>query len=207
MKIIYLLSYLLIFYTATSQSVLASSTPKIIVLGDSLTAGYGVEQEESFPYLTQKILEKDDINATLINAGISGSTTASALSRLKWQLKSKPSHLLIALGANDGLRGFKTAETRDNLEKTIVFAKSQGIKVLITGMKIPPNYGKKYTDEFEAIFPDLAKKHGIPLYPFLLEGVAGKQELNLADGIHPNPKGYEIIAKNISAFLKEHLKK
>lgn len=175
---------------------------KIIFLGDSITAGYGVNKSRAFPALIAARLEKEKLSSfEVINGGISGSTTASGLSRLKWQLKGKPSYIVIALGANDGLRGIKVDKTKENLEEIINLAKQHQLKILMAGMMMPPNYGKHYTEEFAAIFPDLAKKHSIPLMPFLLEGVAGEAPLNQTDGIHPNEKGHEMIAEKIWPHL------
>ena len=185
------------------------SPKKILFLGDSLTAGYNIAKAEAFPSLIGKSLEKLGYkNVETVNAGISGSTTASGTSRIRWHLRSKikPSIVVVALGANDGLRGQKITEVKKNLLETVRLAKSNGISVLLAGMKIPPNYGKKYTSEFEAVFPDIAKSESVQLIPFLLEGVAARPELNLPDGIHPNPKGHVIIAKNVLKYLRPMLK-
>ena len=201
----YLLIFSLIYSTAHSKE--KTKLHKIIMLGDSLTAGYGVMESQAYPSLVEQQLTKDGFSIKIINASISGSTTASGLSRLKWQLKSQPTHLFLALGANDGLRGIKIEEITKNLEKTILEAKKNGIKVILTGMKIPPNYGQKHSKEFESVFLKLSKKHNVPLLPFLLEGVGGEKQLNQADGIHPNSEGHKIMAKNVIQFLKKHLKK
>ena len=176
------------------------------MLGDSLTAGYGIEKTASYPSILQEKLSKSNKSVEIINAGISGSTTASASSRLEWLLKAKPTHLFLALGANDGLRGFKLDTTKKNLADAIQLAIQKKVKVLLVGMKIPPNYGVKYTMEFEQLYKDLAKKFSIPLLPFLLEGVAGERSLNIPDGIHPNEKGHQIIADNVEIFLKRNIK-
>lgn len=180
---------------------------KIVFLGDSLTEGYQVAKKDSYPSLIEKMLksEKKYKDLKIFNGGVSGSTTASGLKRLKWFLKSDPTHLVLSLGSNDGLRGFKVQETRKNLEAIIELAKSKGLIVILLGVKVPPNYGSKYQKEFDGIFPALAKKYKLPFMPFILEGVAAHPELNLADGIHPNPKGYQIIAKNILKILRQHL--
>ena len=141
----------------------------------------------------------------VIGAGSSGATSASALSRLKWHLKKKPDLLILALGANDGLRGVKLSATKDNLARTIDLAKQNQIKVFLAGMKIPMNYGEDYRREFESLYQSLVKEKQIGLIPFLLEGVAAEPKYNLADGIHPNEEGHKIIAQNIFSQLKDHL--
>ena len=147
---------------------------KVLVLGDSLTEGYGVEKEEAYPSLLQQMLtQKGHKDVQIINAGISGSTSASAVSRLRWYRKIKPNILLLALGANDGLRGLSVEKMKTNLAEAIVMAKKQDILVLLAGMKIPLNYGDEYIKSFENIFLELAEAHKIPLIPFLLEGVGG----------------------------------
>ena len=200
-----LVIFLFIYSTAHSEN--TTKQHKIIMLGDSLTAGYGVMDAQAYPSLIEKKLKKDGFSIKITNASISGSTTASGLSRLKWQLKSQPSHLILALGANDGLRGIRIEEISKNLENTILEAKKNGIKVMLIGMKIPPNYGLKYSKEFESVFIKISEKHNIPLLPFLLEGVGGEKQLNQADGIHPNSEGHKVMADNVIQFLKKHLKK
>lgn len=178
---------------------------KILFLGDSLTFGYGIKQEYAYPTLLQKKFDEEKIEVEVINAGISGSTTASGPSRLKWFLKNKPDLLFLALGANDGLRGLELNHTKKNLEDVIKLAKENNIKVLLAGMILPPNYGKKYQEDFEKIFKELASSYKLPFFPFLLKDVGGKKELNIADGIHPNEKGHAIIANNLYPFLKAEL--
>jgi acyl-CoA thioesterase I len=189
------------------------STPlygqKILFLGDSLTAGYGIAKEEAYPALISgSLIRKGFTKVTVVNAGISGSTTASAFSRLRWQLNSKikPKILILALGANDGLRGHKVENSRKNLVKTISLAKKNKIEVLLAGMKIPPNYGADYTKNFEKMFPEISESENIRLIPFLLDGVAAIPKLNQADGIHPNKDGHKIIAANVEAHLLQILK-
>lgn len=185
--------FLFILFSVNTQFVFASN--HIVFLGDSLTEGYGIAKEDAYPSIIEKKmshLRKDKIKYT--NAGISGSTTASGLSRLKWLLKSKPTILVLALGANDGLRGIKPEETKKNLLDIIKLAKENQIMVLLAGMKVPPNYGPEYEKKFRTVFSDIANETKVELVPFLLEGVAGEPQYNIADGIHPNPKGHEIIA-------------
>jgi len=175
----------------------ASARTTIVCLGDSLTEGYGVAPEESFPSLLANRLETLGHKVKVVNAGVSGSTSASAVSRLRWQLRGRPDFVVLALGANDGLRGVPPAETRRNLQAAIALAKEAGVHVVLAGMKLPPNYGPDHLRAFERIFPELARDNGLPLIPFLLEGVAAKPALNLADGIHPNPAGYRIVVENV----------
>lgn len=199
-------------------SVPASAAPKdktaptdpivILCLGDSLTEGYGVPEESSWPTLLQTHFDKSGKSVKVINSGISGATSASGPSRLKWYLKGeqKPKIMILALGANDGLRGQAVAGMKVNLANTIKIAKEAGITTVLAGMKIPPNYGLDYANAFEKAFIDLANEHKIELIPFLLDGVAAHKELNLGDGIHPNPKGYEIVIKNILKTVEPMLK-
>ncbi|MCG8636132.1 MAG: arylesterase [Desulfobacterales bacterium] len=192
----------LIFVSGVS----AADAKPVLILGDSLTAGLGVMPEQAYPSLIQKRLEKAGRGAVrIINGGISGSTSAGAYARLKWYLKARPGILILALGANDGLRGLPVREMEKNLDKTIVLAKESDIRVIIAGMQIPPNYGPDYAASFRQVFPDLARRHNIPLIPFLLEGVAGMAGLNQADGIHPNPLGHEIIADQVYPYILESL--
>jgi acyl-CoA thioesterase-1 len=189
--------------TAALLGAASGEGPVILCLGDSLTEGYGVEPEQAFPSLVEARLRANGHpGARVINAGISGSTSASAASRLRWQLRSQPDVLVLALGANDGLRGLDLAATRKNLDAAIALAQQAGVRVVLAGMKLPPNYGPAYTRDFEALYPELAKARGVALIPFLLEGVAARPELNLADGIHPNARGHERVAGNVLAVLQ-----
>jgi acyl-CoA thioesterase I len=184
---------------------------KILILGDSLTEGYGVEKEDAFPARMEALLRgwQDGGRARrdfqVINGGSSGSTSAGGVSRLKWYEKTHPDLVVLALGSNDGLRGVKVEETRKNVEAAIVFCKQRGWQVVLVGLKVPPNYGAEYAGDFERIFPGLAQRHGLPLLGFLLEGVAGEPGLNQADGIHPNEKGHQHIAESLFRFLKPRL--
>jgi len=171
--------------------------PLIVCLGDSLTEGYGVLPEQAYPALLEARLRERGHDVRVVNAGISGSTSASGESRLGWQLRADPDILILELGGNDGLRGLALTQTRENLSQTIALAQSKGVAVILAGMKIPPNYGLDYTREFEQMYPELAAEHGIALIPFLLEGVAAKPELNIGDGIHPNPEGYLGVVENV----------
>jgi len=174
----------------------------ILMLGDSLTEGTGVKKNQAYPYLVEQKLKAKGLSLIkVINAGVSGSTSASALSRLKWHLRSTPDILLLALGANDGLRGLSTVQMKRNLAKTIELALSKGVRVVLAGMKMPPNYGVEYTREFEKVFYQLAKESDVVFIPFLLEGVAGDPKLNFPDGLHPNEQGHKIIAASVCKTL------
>ena len=175
----------------------------MLALGDSLTEGYGLSKEQAWPALLQSLLhQRGRTNITLINGGVSGSTSASALSRLRWHLKAKPDVLILALGANDGLRGVPVAETRKNLAATLELARQNGLKVLLAGMKMPPNYGPDYSTQYEKMFKDLSLKYKTAFLPFILEGVAADPAMNLEDGIHPNAAGHKKIAAMILPYLE-----
>ena len=190
-----LLLLVLFFICISSPSLLYAETT-ILILGDSLTEGTGVEKTKAYPYLVEEKLKAQGFLAIkVINGGVSGSTTASALSRLKWYLRDRPDIVLLALGANDGLRGLPTIQIKNNLAETIELSLSKGIRVVLAGMRMPPNYGENYTLQFEKVFHELAKEYDIPFIPFLLEGVAGDPKLNLPDAIHPNERGHQIISQ------------
>lgn len=176
--------------------------PLVVFLGDSLTAGYGLDQEQSFPSLLEARLEEAGQPIKVVNAGISGDTTAGGLHRLDWLLRQQPDILVVCLGANDGLRGVELASSEENLRKIVTQAKAQDVEVLLVGMLIPPNYGPDYSTQFAAIYPKLAEELDVPLLPFLLEGVAADPALNLADGIHPNAEGQEIVAGTVLEALQ-----
>lgn len=171
--------------------------PRIVAFGDSLTAGYGLSSEESYPALLQERLIKANLHYKVINAGVSGDTTAGGVRRLDWVLKSRPTIVILELGGNDGLRGLPLHDTYGNLEKIIQRLKAEGVTILLAGMKIPPNYGQAYTDEFSTMYEKLAKKYNVTLMPFFLEGVALRPHLTQPDGIHPTAEGYQIIADNV----------
>lgn len=182
-------------------------TKNFIFLGDSITEGYGVSQGSAFPYLIQEKIKKDKLNWKIISSGSSGSTSASTLSRLKWISKEKPEYVMIIIGNNDGLRGFKIAEIEQNLMSALSWAQKNNIKVILASLQMPPNYGQDYAKKFQQLYPRLAKKFNIPLAPFLLDGVAGHKELNQEDGIHPNEKGHQIIADKMYQYLLPFFKK
>lgn len=185
-----------------------SAQTKIIFIGDSLTAGYGVEKHHAFPALIEKKFHAEKlIDVKIINGGVSGSTTANARARMKWFFKSKPDIIVLSLGANDGLRGVKVEQSYKNLNQSIKMALSKQIKVLLMGMQMPPNYGAEYRKKFKEMFPLLAKENQLPLVPFMLEGVAGEKDFNIEDGIHPNEKGHQKIANLIYPYIKKMITK
>ena len=178
------------------------ATKTILFLGDSLTEGYGVREEESYPSLVRESLKKKKHDVKVINGGISSSTSASGPSRLRWFLRAKPAILILALGANDGLRGLPVEKMKKNLARTIELAKTNNMIVILAGMQVPPNYGPTYTKAFRRVFRDLVKKYRIREIPFLLKGVGGEKRYNQADGIHPNAEGYKIVAKTVLEYLE-----
>lgn len=175
---------------------------KLVVLGDSLTEGYGVAREKAFPAVLEKKIKDAGKDWLVVNAGVSGSTTASAVSRMKWVFKSKPDLVILCLGANDGLRGLKVEDSEKHLAEAIEFAQSNKVKIVLGGLYMPPNYGKDYTDRFRKMYVNLKDKYKLPFIPFLLEKVGGNPEYNLADGIHPNEKGHEIVAGTVFKEIK-----
>ena len=185
-----------------------NSKKNILIFGDSLTAGLGVEPEEAFPAIIGKKVDSLNLPYQVINAGLSGETSAAGKARINWLLKEKVDVFVLELGANDGLRGIPVSETRKNLQSIIdqVKAKYPDAKLVMTGMEVPPNMGSKYASEFHVIFPDLAKKNKMLLVPFLLDKVGGIPELNQEDGIHPTPEGHKILAENVWVVLKDILK-
>jgi acyl-CoA thioesterase-1 len=176
----------------------------VVVLGDSLAAGYGLDPSEAFPARLQKLIDEAGWNFTVVNAGVSGDTTAGGLRRIDWLLKRKVDVLLLELGGNDGLRGIPVAVTRTNLQGIIdrTRKKYPDAQVVMAGMQMPPNMGEEYNIAFQRIFPDLAKTNHVTLVPFLLEGVGGKAELNQPDNIHPTAEGHTLLAQNIWKILK-----
>jgi acyl-CoA thioesterase-1 len=176
--------------------------PRIVFLGDSLTAGYGLRREEAVPALIQARLDAAGYDYDVVNAGVSGDTSAGGLSRLDWSLDGDVKVLVVELGANDGLRGLPVAALERNLDEIITRAKARGITVLLTGMEAPPNYGAGYTSQFRQVFRDLATRHKVPFIPFYLEGVAGIPSLNIPDGIHPNQAGSRIIEATVWKALE-----
>ncbi len=198
---------LLVVFTAASR---LGDEPKVILFfGDSLSAGLGIDPAQAFPALIQKKIDSAKWNFKVINAGLSGETSAGGLRRADWLLRQKVDVLVLELGGNDALRGIDVETTKKNLQGIIdaARAKHPTVKIVLAGMLAPPNMGKAYTSAFQSIYPNLAKKNNVPLIPFLLEGVGGNPTLNLPDGIHPTPEGHRIVSevvwKTLSPVLKE----
>lgn len=189
------------------STVVPEETKNILFFGNSLTAGLGVEQDEAFPSIIANKIDSLKLPYQVINAGLSGETSAAGKSRIDWLLKQKVDIFVLELGANDGLRGIPVAETRKNLQSIIdqVKVKYPEVKLVITGMEVPPNMGSKYASEFRVIFPELAKKNNMALVPFLLDKVGGVPELNQGDGIHPTAEGHKIVAENVWVVIKDLL--
>lgn len=189
----------------TEQQIPESAQKTILFFGNSLTAGYGIEQDDAFAGLTQARLDSLGLNYRVINGGLSGETTAGGLSRLDWFLEDEPAIFVLELGGNDGLRGILPSESKKNLLAIIdkVQAKYPDTKIILAGMQIPPNMGQEYIDEFKGIYPEVAAEKNVTLIPFLLEGVAGNPELNLPDGIHPTEAGHKIVFETIWPYIKE----
>ncbi len=180
--------------------------PSVIVLGDSLTAGLGLDVGDSFPARIQDKLDAAGYDYRVVNAGVSGDTSAGALRRLDWALgEGTPRVLIVALGGNDGLRGLPPEQLEANLSAIIERGRERGLTVILAGMEAPPNFGADYTTRFRAVYPRLAARHGVRLIPFLLEGVAGESALNQGDGIHPNARGARMIADLVWASLQPEL--
>jgi acyl-CoA thioesterase-1 len=193
-----------VLFIVVALCFVGSSDPKVILFfGDSLTAGYGLSPDQAFPALIEKKCTENAIPCKAINAGLSGETSAGGLSRIDWVLRQPIDVFVLELGANDGLRGLPLEQTRKNLQSIIdkVKARYPAVKIVIAGMMVPPNMGPDYSAAFSKIFPDLAKKNHATLIPFLLEDVAGHQDLNQDDGIHPNPEGHRIVAENVYRVL------
>ncbi len=180
----------------------AADTFRILALGDSLTAGLGLPREDAFPEKLEMALRAQGIKVEVVNAGVSGDTTAGGLARLDWALADKPQAAIVALGANDGLRALDPERSRANLDAILTKLKAAGVPVLLAGMKAPPNLGPEYGAAFDRVFPELAEKHRVLFYPFLLDGVAARDDLNQGDKIHPNAKGVDVIVENILPLVK-----
>jgi acyl-CoA thioesterase-1 len=181
----------------------ASQVPRIVVLGDSLTAGLGLDPRDAYPAVLQRMLTDHGYSLEVVNAGVSGDTSADGLRRLDWSLDGTVQVLILALGANDGLRGLPPSQMKENLQRIITRARQRGIAVLLAGMEAPPNFGDRYTAEFRAVFMDLAATNHLVFVPFLLDGVAGVGALNQADGIHPTPRGAVMVADTLWPSLEK----
>jgi acyl-CoA thioesterase-1 len=188
----------LLMTAAWPFSVAAQGKPlTILAFGDSLVAGFGLGSKEGFVAKLEAALKAKGIEARVVNAGLSGDTSAGGLARLDWALEPKPDFAIVELGANDGLRGLDPAQTRANLDAILTKLKAKSVPVLFAGMYAPPNMGPDYAKLFNALYPELAQKHGVGFYPFFLEGVAANAALNQPDGIHPNAKGVDVIVEKI----------
>ncbi len=185
------------------DGVATAETIQILALGDSLTAGYGLERRDSFPVQLERALIEADTDAVVSNGGVSGDTSAGGRARLTWVLAEKPHVAIVELGANDGLRGLDPATTFANLDAIVARLLEAGVAVLLTGMQAPPNLGRDYGRAFAALYPRLATKHGVVLYPFFLEGVATIPALNQDDAIHPNADGVAVIVKRIVPYVRK----
>lgn len=194
---LYLFVVSLLLYQSTSTKV-------ILFFGDSLTAGYGLSPEEAFPAWVEKDLSREGKKVSVVNAGLSGETSAGGLTRIDWILRQHIDVFILELGANDGLRGLPLDQTRNNLQAIINKVKNKypKVRIVLAGMMVPPNMGKEYSTAFQNLYKELAQKNKAVLIPFLLEGVAGIEKLNQADGIHPNAEGHRIVAKNVEKVIK-----
>jgi len=183
------------------------SMPKIVAFGDSLTAGFGVSADESYPAKLANRLKESGLHYEVINAGVSGETSAGGVRRVEWILKSQPSIVILELGVNDGLRGLPLQQTYTNLQAIIKRLKAKGVMVILAGMRIPVNYGEEYTREFFEMYKRLSREFALPLIPFFLDGVAAQPGLNQPDGVHPTAEGYTVVAQNVWHTLEPILKK
>lgn len=203
-----LLRALLVVVVVSSSAAPAFAVEHVIVaLGDSLTAGLGVGADEAYPALLEARLRREGFAYRVVNAGVSGDTSAGGLRRIDWALRLSPAVVIVALGANDGLRGQPPEALRDNLTRIVERARAAGARVLLAGMRVPPNYGEDYARAFAGVYPAVARATGVPLAPFLLDGVAGDPRLNQADGIHPTVEGQRRIAERLWPYVKPLLEK
>jgi acyl-CoA thioesterase-1 len=187
---------------AAARPSMAAAKPRIVVLGDSLTAGLGLPADQAYPSLLQKRLDASGFNYEVVNAGVSGDTSAGGLSRLEWALEGDVRVLIVALGGNDALRALPADELRQNLSRIIERAQGRHIAVVLAGMEAPPNFGRDYLVTFHQVYPSLAAQYHVAFVPFLLDGVAGNDALNQRDGIHPTAQGARIVADNVWTALK-----
>ncbi|NKB48033.1 MAG: arylesterase [Alphaproteobacteria bacterium] len=183
----------------------ANDETVIVALGDSLTAGFGVVANDAFPARLEAALREAGANTRVVNAGVSGDTSAGGLARIDWVLADMPDLMIVELGANDGLRGLAPADMEANLDAILTRLADRGIPAVLTGMLAPPNYGRAYGEAFQAVFPRLAERHGVAFYPFFLDGVAAQPALNQPDGIHPNPAGVRVIVERITPTVLQAL--
>jgi len=203
---------LLLALTGAVLLVAALATPAwairtVLAFGDSLTAGLGVDVENAYPALLEARMQREGYDYRVINAGVSGETSAGGLRRVAWALRVRPDVTIVALGANDGLRGLDVDALRANLTAIVERLRAAGVRVLLAGMRLPPNYGADYARRFAAVFPEVAHRERVPLMPFLLEGVGGVEALNQPDGIHPTAEGHRVIAAHVWPYLRPLLVK
>ncbi|HEX4965867.1 MAG TPA: arylesterase [Thermoanaerobaculia bacterium] len=187
----------------SSSTQTAQKLPVVVFLGDSLTAGLGLNEDQAYPAVLGRKLADEGHPVRVINAGVSGDTTAGGLSRLDWLLKQRPDVVVVGLGGNDGLRGLPVDEMDQNLREIVRRSQAAGARVLLLGLRLPPNYGPDYTARFAALYPKIAQDLNVPLVPFMLEGVGGITTLNQADGVHPTAAGQEIVARNVLPYLEK----
>jgi acyl-CoA thioesterase-1 len=179
----------------------------IVAMGDSLTEGYGLEADRTYPAQLQNRLREDGFDYEVVNAGVSGETSSGALSRLDWVLTLEPDIVILATGGNDGLRGIDPAVTRKNVDAIVTRLEAEDVTVVLAGMKMFRNLGRQFVDAFDGLYPDIAESHGVVFVPFLLEGVATRASLNQADGIHPNAQGYARIVDTLYPFVEEAIRR
>ena len=194
--------FVLALLALPAADTVALAKPKVVVLGDSLAAGYGLAPGESFPERLQDALDAAGVEATIVGAGVSGDTTTGGLARLDWSVPTDADAVIVELGGNDALRGVPPARTRANIETIVSRLKERGAAVLLAGMMAPPNMGADYQQEFDGLFADVAKRSEVGFYPFFLDGVAADPALNLPDGIHPNARGIDVIVQRILPSVK-----
>jgi acyl-CoA thioesterase-1 len=203
-----LISLLFLFFSLCCSDLShASSELRIVVLGDSLTAGYGLPLQAAFPARLEAALKQRNYQVRVFNAGVSGDTSMGGLARLDWALADRPDLMIVELGANDALRGLSPQQTRQNLSSILYRLRDKGVQALLAGMKAPPSMGEDYYSKFDRIYPELAQQHQVPLYPFFLEGVAGVPGLNQADGIHPTAAGIDVIVSGILPLVEKTLQR
>ena len=200
-----LLILLVCLLTGIGQVYAQAAPTRIAILGDSLAAGYGVKPAEAIPARLQAALKQEGRNVEILNHGVSGDTSAGGLDRIDWMMADKPDIVMVELGGNDALRAIDPATTERNLDAIVAKLKGAKVTVWLVGMLAPRNLGPQYARAFDGIYKRIADKHGLPLYPFILEGVAQDPALNQADGIHPNPKGVDVVVKNLLPFVNSNL--
>lgn len=195
---------LILLLAVTPLQAQQDDSRRILIFGDSITAGMGVDKQQAFPALIQERIDSLGLNYEVVNGGLSGETSAGGLRRINWVLQRPVDIMILELGGNDGLRGIDLSSTKENLQGIIdaALAKNPDMKIIIAGMQVPPNLGPEYTEEFRSLYPELAEENDLPLIPFLLKEVGGDPELNQPDGIHPTPKGHKVIAETVWETLK-----